>query len=376
MMKSGAGVFAVACCLIIGCSESNLEDAETQDENSSDQTGGTGSGENGSSSTSPAGTGEGMLSGDCPQAAHFLDIEMSQGAGGNYPDPTLSVTCMDDYLLVEGNGIPHYTFVQTTPNALTAANHAYQIPLNPQVADASTDIPLLGFVGVAVNGAPFFGPNEGGIPQAEQFGDPVYNNDNSAAAADGSGTLMDGCLGHTANEYHYHALLDICLTPESLNEDPWFLSERDTTLPSPIVGYAADGFPVYGRYGCLDEDCAEVVEFKSSWDMTGDPTTFAWDAYTFNQKNDEQYLDRCNGRIGPDGTYRYHETAGFPYILGCFTGTATGAGAEEGGGMGGGPGTGGPGGDMDCEEGETERCCGDGVCDGPETADICPEDCA
>lgn len=369
------GFLIAASAWVLACSDSTLDEAETEE--TSEQGGETtGDEPTGSTGSGAATSGEGMLDGDCPQAAHFLDIETSQGAGGNYPDPTLSVTCEDDYLLVEGNGIPHYTFVQTTPNALTAANHAYQIPLNPQVADAPTDIPLLGFVGVAVNGAPFFGPNEGGIPQAEQFGDPIYNNDNSSASADGSGTLMDGCLGHTANEYHYHALLDICLTPESLAEDPWFLPVRDNTLPSPIVGYAADGFPVYGRYGCLDEDCNELVEFKSSWDMIGDPTTFAWDAYAFNEKNDPQYLDRCNGRVGPDGTYRYHETAGFPYILGCFTGTATGAGAEEGGGMGGGPGGGAPDGDMNCEEGETERCCGDGVCDGPETADNCAADCA
>jgi hypothetical protein len=37
-------------------------------------------------------------------------------------------------------------------------------------------------------------------------------------------------------------------------------------------------------------------------------------------------LDECNGRFGPDGTYRYHATATFPYILGCYRGTANGAG--------------------------------------------------
>ena len=247
MKWSTIGVLLAASLWVLACSDSTLDEAqpeETSEQGSDtlddDSAGSTASGETSS--------GEGMLDGDCPQARTF-SISKHHGAPEDLSSSNSACDVPGGPFLGRGNGIPHYTFVQTTPNALTAANHAYQIPLNPEIADAPTDIPLLGFVGVAVNGAPFFGPNEGGIPQAEQFGDPIYNNDNASASADGSGTLMDGCLGHTANEYHYHALLDICLTPDSLTEDPWFLPERDTTLPSPVVGYAADGFPVYGRYG-------------------------------------------------------------------------------------------------------------------------------
>jgi hypothetical protein len=32
-------------------------------------------------------------------------------------------------------------------------------------------------------------------------------------------------------------------------------------------------------------------------------------------------LDECNGRIQPDGTYGYHATLTFPYIVGCLKGT-------------------------------------------------------
>ena len=38
--------------------------------------------------------------------------------------------------------------------------------------------------------------------------------------------------------------------------------------PSPVVGFALDGFPVYGPYGCLDEACTDVVKMKSSWEAT------------------------------------------------------------------------------------------------------------
>jgi hypothetical protein len=79
---------------------------------------------------------------------------------------------------------------------------------------------------------------------------------------------------------------------------------------------------------------------NSSYVKTGDPTTYAWDAYTYTAKpNDPTFLDECNGHVGPKGDYHYHVTATFPYILGCFRGTPNGAGQMEmpDGGMMGGP---------------------------------------
>jgi hypothetical protein len=32
-------------------------------------------------------------------------------------------------------------------------------------------------------------------------------------------------------------------------------------------------------------------------------------------------MDECNGRIQPDGTYGYHATLTFPYMVGCLKGT-------------------------------------------------------
>ena len=54
-------------------------------------------------------------------------------------------------------------------------------------------------------------------------------------------------------------------------------------------------------------------------------------------------LDECNGRVGPDGTYRYHATKTFPYILGCYKGTPTASapGGANRGGAGGPPNNGG-----------------------------------
>ena len=42
--------------------------------------------------------------------------------------------------------------------------------------------------------------------------------------------------------------------------------EPDESQPSPVLGYALDGFPVYGNRGCADAECSRVVSFKSSWE--------------------------------------------------------------------------------------------------------------
>lgn len=258
------------------------------------------------SEPSPTSPLEPMPADDCPDEA-FMDLSAYPGAGAQYPDPELAVSCRDDELIIIGNGIPHYAFVPITPNPLVAVAHEYHIPLHPVLASETSALPRLGTAGVAVNGLPFFGPNEAAVPAAQAWGDPVYNG------------IMDACLGHTAAEYHYHALQVDCL------------GGAEPGRPSPIIGFATDGFPIHGPFGCLDSDCETVVELQSSWVRIADPRTNAWDAYAYREQEGAAYLDRCNGRVGPDGRYRYHATSGFPYIIGCYAGTPK---AQAGGGAG------------------------------------------
>ncbi len=266
----------------------------------------------------------------CPQADHFLDLSKAKGAGASYPAPTLKAACEGDEVVINSNTIPSYTFVAMTPNPLKAVANTIRFPRSPKAAAATTAIPTLGRIGVAVNGLPIFGPNEGPIPTEEAWGDPIYNQ------------IMDECLGHTANEYHYHALVQKCLTAAAVAvAEPWKLADIDTTKPSPVLGYGADGFPIYGAYECEDAACTKVVERVSGYEKTGDPKKDAWKAYTYKAGST---LDACNGHVGADGTYHYHATKAFPYVLGCFRGTATGAGTEGGGTGGPGGGGGGPGG--------------------------------
>jgi hypothetical protein len=319
---------------------------------------------------------------NCDKLA-FLDLTNAPTPGPNYGAATLTATCDDTYITVTGNGLPPYTFVPLTPNALTEQDHNIQIPRFPKTvfAPGEESIPFLGLAGLAVNGAEWFGPNEGPIP--DNYGDPEMNG------------ITDGCSGHTAFAYHYHALVEKCLTQASLVSEPWDLPEPDPSTPSPIIGYALDGFPIYGPYGCADKDCAQVVRFKSSWEATGyekigcsssadcgnnyrcgkaivdgnevnrcGSLELAWEhnscAKDTCKEAAGEWLDQCNGRVGADGTYRYHATDTFPYILGCYRGTAEGTGGNAG--RGGDPG-GNPGG-TDPENCETNADC----------ADACPDE--
>jgi hypothetical protein len=53
------------------------------------------------------------------------------------------------------------------------------------------------------------------------------------------------------------------------------------------------------------------------------PKTCVWSNNAYVAKASSDYLDECNGHVGPDGGYHYHTTSTFPYILSCYRGTPT-----------------------------------------------------
>ncbi|MEI9907221.1 MAG: YHYH protein [Actinomycetota bacterium] len=236
--------------------------------------------------------------GMCP-TYNFPDLSQSVGAGNGYAKPYLYIACTTTEVIVTSNGMPSFPFVKMTPNSLKAQSWVWRIPLVPKVASKTTSIKnVLGTLGLTVSGLPIYGPTEGPQPASEAYGDPVYNK------------IVDSCGGHTgpASEYHQHAitLLAACN-----------LSQQT------IVGYALDGFPIYTNVGCTDTDCSDTVKLVSGYTLTGNPKTNSWDAYTYVKSDKANVLDECNGRVEPDGTYGYHITNTFPYVIGCFRGTPT-----------------------------------------------------
>ena len=124
--------------------------------------------------------------------------------------------------------------------------------------------------------------------------------------------------------YHYHGV------PEG------FLSKLNKGQAMTLVGWAADGFPIYARYGyTVATDATSAVKvIRPSYRIKAVPDAKRPAASllpmgTFTQ--DYEYvagsgdLDECNGRTGvtpefPKGIYHYYATDTYPYLQRCVKG--------------------------------------------------------
>lgn len=228
-------------------------------------------------------------------ADNFIQHRAASGNAG-LPAPQVQAGCSAQLVTVTSNGIPGYAFQQKTPTPLQATTQQVMFPRYPQIAAQATKLGK--WVGVTLTGLRIDAANMGPVPRHQAFGDAVANG------------VLDACGGHTNphDGYHNHAALEGCITGTTGGREQ-------------LIGYALDGFPIYTSAGCLDAACTQVAQFRSGWVATGDVSRDAWNNYQYAGKRDATTLDQCNGRTGPDGTYRYHATDTFPYTIGCFAGT-------------------------------------------------------
>ena len=149
----------------------------------------------------------------------------------------VSITTADGKRLVTANGMPDHA-VGDFPNRhdpvpLRPQRHKLEMPLTPVAAKEPVPIAMWLF-GIAVNGVPFdpSGPFWGSDGHSGwQF--EVLHPANAVALG------IDANRAHTQGRgaYHYHGL------PTGLL---WALSAATPDRPMHLLGYAADGFPIYG----------------------------------------------------------------------------------------------------------------------------------
>src|SRR5439155_17216704 len=106
------------------------------------------------------------------------------------------------------------------PNSIGAQTIDWSLPAHPTAA-AKPSCLSGGPIGIAVNGVPIFDALD--AQQRDAVGHEV----------------QDACGGHPAPSgmYHYHAV------------SPCLLRGVSTREASPLVGFAIDGFPIYGPRG-------------------------------------------------------------------------------------------------------------------------------
>ncbi len=243
------------------------------------------------------------------------------------------ITVRDGYRYITSNGIPeHATGAfpnRSNPHTIRPQRYTFRVPAEPEPAARVTELDRMPF-GVALNGV-VFDPGTAEYWKRDRNSGWRYE-----AIVDGKGSLgIDQNHAHVqpTGAYHYHAAptgLIHRLQHSRQHRDPH-------THAMTLVGYAADGFPIYYLYGYADPDdpASGVRELSSSYRLkkgerpSGSRGPGGRYDGTFTQ--DFEYvpgagdLDECNGRTGvtpeyPDGTYYYVITDEFPYIPRCFRG--------------------------------------------------------
>lgn len=219
--------------------------------------------------------------------SHELPDQFLVPADGNYPPFT-------------GDDIENDFTIENTADLIIASPLDVEITLTPVYSDQIT-LTDLSTIGVTISGAPLFNDYE---DQGREF---VALDDNLSL----NGVyFIDACNGHplaTGQSYHYHGV-PYCIT------DAVDVPGQHST----IIGFALDGFPIYGS---KDAGGALITNGQ---------------------------LDECSGHVGPtpefpDGIYHYHLTEdGAPYSIDCFHGVIDYAGGGPGGPPPGAGGDGGP----------------------------------
>ncbi|HSI32684.1 MAG TPA: YHYH protein [Tepidisphaeraceae bacterium] len=253
------------------------------------------------------------------------------------------------HVYVKTTGVPSHAvgpFGDGNPAIPTNRNRTVRLPRTP-TANAGTKTSVgLGSIGVMVNGVAFYDSRDA----------RSYNNQNvwhqNAIYFEAAG--FDAAKGHpspdmpsqsgtyTSGNYHYHQA-PITLLGQI---DPGNTGQHH----SPIIGFAFDGFPIYGPYGYANADGSGGVERITSSYQTRNISqrttlpdgtvlsagqygpslaTYPLGAYTedFSYVASSGDLDQYNGRFAvtpeyPQGTYAYFLTvdaagnAAYPYIIG------------------------------------------------------------
>lgn len=280
---------------------------------------------------------------------------------------TVQYSATDAY--ISCSGIPAYIigpYLDGNPNQGADNHNIYKITLTPTPNTGTPTPTTLGTIGIFINGVSLFdyrdgvsyksstGLNAGG--PLGGMGDGAWNRD--AIVAEKSG--FDCAKGHPAmTNYHHHQ------NPSAFNLDRVVISTVcnlyladglyviDSAHHSPLIGFAYDGYPIYGAYGYKNADgTGGIVRMKSSYSLRSITTrTVYYDGttpsapgpavsatfplsmyredYQFTAPTTSQpdYLDIHNGRFCitpeyPSGTYAYfctvdnNHNSAYPYVVG------------------------------------------------------------
>jgi hypothetical protein len=247
-----------------------------------------------------------------------------------------SWSCADGQRSLIANGLPDHdvgAFPNAdNPNPILAQNVAARFTLSPALTDTATELGgPRGAIGFMLNGVKIDAGTNGGCNDSGSECDRGRSQGHWRMEALGQNVFKFGTDNNNAHvqpngSYHYHGM------PEG------FIAKQGSAMM--LIGWAADGFPIYARYGysVANDVTSTVKAVKSSYRFKAKPdanrpliSVYAMGVFM----QDYEYvsglgdLDECNGRTGatpefPNGIYHYYATDTYPYLQRCVKGKVKG----------------------------------------------------
>lgn len=258
---------------------------------------------------------------DCATYAGYYTASARDVARNLNFTGSLAIAVSNGSCTFTSNNIPNHPMGQggafATP--VSAQNSSFRVSATPAFAAQNTPISLTWNNAVLLNGvrvdmfaAACFGVGDGRIgcnndSQPWRY-DPMSPRNSFGTDVHNAHTQPDGA-------YHYHG-------------NPLALFDLSGNALSPVVGFAADGFPLYGPF--IASEQGGFRKARSSYRLkAGNRPTGSGNpggVYDGTYRDDYEFvsglgdLDACNG-MTVAGSYGYYITDAFPYMNNCFRGT-------------------------------------------------------
>ncbi len=289
----------------------------------------------------------------------------------------------DNFTYVNSSGVPAYIvgpYLDGNPALATNNEWLFKIPLNPTENLGTLTTTPLGPIALFINGVPAYDYKDGasyssGTGMDDMMaGDGVWNRNAIAAENDGfdcakghpspifdgppgpGGVLLGGSYHHHQNPMAFNLdLVEVSAICDMYLADGLYVINESEH--SPLLGFAWDGFPIYGAYGYANADgTGGITRIESSYqtrditvrthyadgtDVTDGPPVSAsfplgWYREDYEFIDGSGHLDIHNGRFCvtpeyPEGIYCYFTTvdedwnSAYPYMVGpTYYGIVTG----------------------------------------------------
>ncbi len=339
LIKSALFVLITSTLLACGSSDDDtaVEDADeviTTPDDSTDDSGddsdndsGDDSGDDSDNETPSTGSTDGVL-------CDYVNSTYNESESV-YNTSNAEWTCEEGERLLDANGIPDHEVGlfpnANNPNSIYEQDVSASYTLTPEESNTATTLGgPRGVLGYVLNGVKIDASTAGTCDDSGDDCSLVGNDGNWNIEALGQSSFNFGTDDNNAHvqpggEYHYHGMPEGFVTLQGGSSDKMT-----------IIGWAADGFPIYARYGysIADDASSAIKTITGSYQLVTNasssrPSTDIYPLGTFAQ--DWEYvagsgdLDECNGRVGvtpefPDGIYHYYATDSYPYFQRCVKG--------------------------------------------------------